>query len=68
VALELPKFNIMTVDHCLRLLDRGFIVLADQTDGLNKMTVSSYDVDSIIRHRMQLPRGFDLGRRNDAVR
>lgn len=41
VAFKLPEFDIMTINKRLRFLDRGLVVLAVQTHGLDEMAVSA---------------------------
>lgn len=47
----LPKLNVVTVYHLLRLLYCGVVIQAAEVNGLDDIAVSAHQIRSIMRHR-----------------
>jgi hypothetical protein len=46
----LPKLNVVTVNHSLGTFLCGVVIVANEIDGLNEITVAANQVCSIVRH------------------
>jgi hypothetical protein len=50
LAVVLPKFNIVTVDHLPGAFSCAVVVIADEIDGFHEMAVTADKVRAIVRH------------------
>jgi hypothetical protein len=52
----LPKLNVVTVNHSLGAFLRSVVVIANDIDGLDEITIAANQVCSIVRHGRSLKR------------
>jgi hypothetical protein len=62
-AVLLPELDIETSDYLLSLFPRRFVIIADEINGFDEMTIPTKKVRSVVRHVSSSSRSA-LTRRN----